>query len=400
MRASAMVKLLAAGATCTRRTAPGSVRVGYGLRRRRCRRARRYSVPAAQRGSPPPLARRAPRRQPLAAAQLGPVAMEMVRGTLRSAAPVRADSVRRRTSSSSPGDTSTMTSSWTWSTSRLASLARLEVAVEPDQGQLEDVGRQALDARRSWPGARPPGAAGSSTTCRSGSGRTPAEQRSRCSAAGPGPRPPCGPCTACTEREGAEVALHDGGGLLDRRRRGAGSGRRPPCRRRGRRRPSWPRLALGVGHLLGRDAEDARRPRSGARPSPSAKRVDQPGVPREVGDARAARPGRSRPPGSVQPSAGTKARRNCLPVLGAHRDVVQVGPVRGDAPGAGHGLAERGVDAAVGRHLGQQALPVGRAQLLDLAVAQQRLDDRVLRRAGSRASGRRSRTRSSSSCPA
>ena len=89
---------------------------------------------------------RATDAQPLAAAQLGPVAMEMVRGTLRSAAPVRADSVRRRTSSSSPAATSTITSSWTWSTRRLVSVVLLEVAVEPHQGQLEDVGRQPLDA--------------------------------------------------------------------------------------------------------------------------------------------------------------------------------------------------------------------------------------------------------------
>ena len=45
---------------------------------------------------------------------------------------------------------------------------------------------------------------------------------------------------------------------------------------------------------------------------------------------------------------------------------------------SGHGLVERGVDATVGRHLGQQGLAVGGAQLLDLAVAQEVLDDRVL----------------------
>ena len=47
-------------------------------------------------------------------------------------------------------------------------------------------------------------------------------------------------------------------------------------------------------------------------------------------------------------------------------------------PGAGHRLVERGVDATVGADLGEQTLAVGRAQLLDLAVAQQVLDDRVL----------------------
>ena len=54
------------------------------------------------------------------------------------------------------------------------------------------------------------------------------------------------------------------------------------------------------------------------------------------------------------------------------------GPVRRDAAGAGHRLPEGRVDAPVGRHLGQQALAVGRAQLLHLAVGQQRLDDRVV----------------------
>ena len=42
---------------------------------------------------------------------------------------------------------------------------------------------------------------------------------------------------------------------------------------------------------------------------------------------------------------------------------------------AGHRLVERGVDATVRRDLGQQALAVGRAQLLDLAVLQQRVDE-------------------------
>ena len=66
------------------------------------------------------------------------------------------------------------------------------------------------------------------------------------------------------------------------------------------------------------------------------------------------------------------------PRLGAHRDVVEVGPLRGQPAGAGHRLAERGVDAAVGGHLGQQALAVGGAQLLHLAVAQQGVDDGVV----------------------
>ena len=65
-------------------------------------------------------------------------------------------------------------------------------------------------------------------------------------------------------------------------------------------------------------------------------------------------------------------------LLGAHRDVVQVGPVRRQPAGAGHRLAEGGVDPTVGGHLGGQALPVGGPELLHLAVAQQGLHDRVL----------------------
>ena len=59
----------------------------------------------------------------------------------------------------------------------------------------------------------------------------------------------------------------------------------------------------------------------------------------------------------------------------AHRDVVQVRPVGAEPTGAGDGLVERGVDPTVGRHLGQQPLAVGAAQLLQLAVLQQRLDE-------------------------
>ena len=54
------------------------------------------------------------------------------------------------------------------------------------------------------------------------------------------------------------------------------------------------------------------------------------------------------------------------------------GLIGAEPAGAGDGLVEGGVDAAVGRHLGQQRLAVGRPQLLDLAVAQQGVDDRVL----------------------
>ena len=57
---------------------------------------------------------------------------------------------------------------------------------------------------------------------------------------------------------------------------------------------------------------------------------------------------------------------------------MQVGLVRGDAPGAGHRLVEGGVDAAVGADLLEEAVAVGGAELLDLAVREQVVDDRVL----------------------
>ena len=62
-------------------------------------------------------------------------------------------------------------------------------------------------------------------------------------------------------------------------------------------------------------------------------------------------------------------------LVAAHRDVVQVGPVGAEPAGAGDGLVERGVDAPVGRDLGEQPLAVGAPQLLDLAVLQQRADE-------------------------
>ena len=66
------------------------------------------------------------------------------------------------------------------------------------------------------------------------------------------------------------------------------------------------------------------------------------------------------------------------PLFGTDRDVVQVRRVRGQTTGARHRLVERRVDASVGRDLGEQPLAVGGAELLDLSVAQQVLDDRVL----------------------
>ena len=111
--------------------------------------------------------------------------------------------------------------------------------------------------------------------------------------------------------------------------------------------------------------------------SPAAKAAGEAGVARQVGDG---------PQldlvvvGHQQAPPGRRHERLAEPpaLLGAHRDVVQVGPVRRQPPGAGHGLAERGVDPPVGGHLGGQALAVGGAELLHLAVAEQDLDDRVL----------------------
>ena len=68
------------------------------------------------------------------------------------------------------------------------------------------------------------------------------------------------------------------------------------------------------------------------------------------------------------------------PGLGAHRDVVQVGGIGAEPPGAGHRLVESGPDAVVGLepHGGHQALPVGGAQLLHLPVVQQCIHHRML----------------------
>ena len=68
-----------------------------------------------------------------------------------------------------------------------------------------------------------------------------------------------------------------------------------------------------------------------------------------------------------------------LPALvAAHRDVVEVRLVRREPPGARDGLVERRVDAPVGRDLVQQALAIRGTKLLDLAVREQQLDDRML----------------------
>ena len=107
---------------------------------------------------------------------------------------------------------------------------------------------------------------------------------------------------------------------------------------------------------------------------PRAEALDQPRILGQVGDA---------PQldlvvvGDQQLAARCRDERpaELPPDLAAHGDVVEVGLVRRQPAGAGDGLVERGVDPSVVGHFGQQAVAVGRAQLLDLPVGQQVLDD-------------------------
>ena len=67
--------------------------------------------------------------------------------------------------------------------------------------------------------------------------------------------------------------------------------------------------------------------------------------------------------------------------LGADGDVLQVGIVRGEPPGAGLGLVETGVDAAILANDLEQTLHIGGVQLLVGAVLQNVLHQRVLAQA-------------------
>ena len=78
--------------------------------------------------------------------------------------------------------------------------------------------------------------------------------------------------------------------------------------------------------------------------------------------------------------AGHEGPSQGLPLLGPDRDVLEVRVLARDAPGRGRELVERGVDAPVRGDEGRQRLRVGAAELLDLAVAEDLLDDRVLAR--------------------
>ena len=101
---------------------------------------------------------------------------------------------------------------------------------------------------------------------------------------------------------------------------------------------------------------------------------DQPGVGGEVGDAAQLD---LVVVGDEQDVAGRRHEdaAELTALVSTHRDVVQVRAVRAEPTGAGDGLVERGVDPTVGRDLEQQSLAVGAAQLLDLAVLQQRADE-------------------------
>ena len=72
---------------------------------------------------------------------------------------------------------------------------------------------------------------------------------------------------------------------------------------------------------------------------------------------------------------GNESLAELAAFLAAHRDVVQVGLIAGQSAGAGHRLVERRMDSTVGGDLGEQAGAVGAAQLLHLAIGQQRVDE-------------------------
>ncbi len=63
---------------------------------------------------------------------------------------------------------------------------------------------------------------------------------------------------------------------------------------------------------------------------------------------------------------------------GSHGHVLQVGCLARDASGGGVGLLQRGVDATVGTDQWRQRVGIGAAQLLDVAIAQQRVEDRMV----------------------
>ena len=309
---------------------------------------------------------------PLASAQELPQAVETSSGTERSAAPVNACSVSAATASSSPAadvDDHLVVDLQDEPAGQAAVVQRL---VEPGERHLEQVGGEPLDA----------GVHGLTLGGLADPVVAVGQLRQRTLAAERGPRVATGPGVGdgllhvgVDLREAAEVPVHDLVGLVDARRQPAGEPERlhavdQPVRDHLRPVP------LDAGDVVGREAVDAGRDgpvdvRAGR------ERGDEPGVAGQVGehaqldlvvvgDEETAALGRhERPP-------------ELLAGLGPRRDVVQVRPLRRQPAGPGDGLAERRVDAAVRRDLGQQALAVRRPELLDLAVAQERVDDRMV----------------------
>ena len=84
--------------------------------------------------------------------------------------------------------------------------------------------------------------------------------------------------------------------------------------------------------------------------------------------------GHEQPP----PLLGEERPPESAAFLGPDRDVVQVWFLGRQPTRAGDGLMEGGVDPTVGRDGGEERLAIGRAELLDLAVAKELLDDLVL----------------------
>src|SRR5260370_28269134 len=79
---------------------------------------------------------------------------------------------------------------------------------------------------------------------------------------------------------------------------------------------------------------------------------------------------------AVRPS-GDEGAPDAPPERGADRDVLEVRGLARQPTGGCDGLVERRVDAAVAIDERPEAVRIGRAQLLDLAVLEDLLDDRM-----------------------
>ena len=78
--------------------------------------------------------------------------------------------------------------------------------------------------------------------------------------------------------------------------------------------------------------------------------------------------------------AGDEGLADLAAQVRLHGDVLQIGICRADAPGGCDGLLEGSVDPAVVRHIGHEAVRIGRAQLCEAAVLEDIIDDRVFGR--------------------